>query len=105
MRYIEKNEFSLDQFCTSCVVRKPLRSKHCSECDHCVSKFDHHCPWVDNCIGQYNLKYFIGFVVFTPICLMFFMHGSITCNFYNFNFFQFSLNIFIIIQRFHNLWY
>lgn len=39
LQFIEHNEFALEQFCTSCVVRKPLRSKHCSECDHCVSKF------------------------------------------------------------------
>ena len=34
-------------------------SKHCGSCDRCVNGFDHHCKWLNNCIGEENYKCFI----------------------------------------------
>ncbi|KAF8393113.1 hypothetical protein HHK36_021354 [Tetracentron sinense] len=51
------------QLCATCKIVRPLRSKHCSTCDRCVEQFDHHCPWVSNCIGKKNKWDFIWFLV------------------------------------------
>ena len=51
-----------EKFCKKCDMEKINRSKHCIICDKCIEKFDHHCIWLNNCIGAKNLKYFYYFV-------------------------------------------
>ncbi len=48
------------QACRTCRFLKPARSKHCSICKACISKHDHHCIWVNNCIGRGNYGHFIA---------------------------------------------
>uniref|UniRef100_A0A803Y5G7 Palmitoyltransferase n=1 Tax=Meleagris gallopavo TaxID=9103 RepID=A0A803Y5G7_MELGA len=43
-------------FCTSCLVRKPLRSVHCLLCDSCVARYDQHSLWIAQCIGKSNSR-------------------------------------------------
>ena len=58
------------KICKYCKEIKPLRTHHCSLCDICVIKMDHHCPWINNCVGQNNQRYFLLFL-FHSFCYTF----------------------------------
>eukprot|EP00002_Diphylleia_rotans_P018192 TRINITY_DN352_c2_g2_i4.p2 TRINITY_DN352_c2_g2~~TRINITY_DN352_c2_g2_i4.p2 ORF type:complete len:251 (-),score=33.11 TRINITY_DN352_c2_g2_i4:222-974(-) len=64
LRFATKGIMPDDRFCHTCMIAKPKRSKHCSVCDHCVERFDHHCVWINRDVGQENHLYFVGFLAF-----------------------------------------
>eukprot|EP00917_Polyrhabdina_sp_WS-2016_P018017 GHVP01038948.1.p1 GENE.GHVP01038948.1~~GHVP01038948.1.p1 ORF type:complete len:640 (+),score=54.48 GHVP01038948.1:119-2038(+) len=59
------------KLCISCRTVKPFRAHHCSDCAHCVHRFDHHCIWLDNCVGKNNQRAFYLFLFFLTNALLF----------------------------------
>ena len=55
------------RFCNKCKVWKPDRCHHCSGCDKCILRMDHHCPWFGTCIGYKNHRFFFQFLIYSTI--------------------------------------
>lgn len=91
-------KFNEENFCIHCMIRKPLRSKHCRRCSRCVAKHDQydypflcpltladlttfysHCPWIFNCVGANNLRHFVIYVVCLEIGILLFIRLVIGC--------------------------
>lgn len=69
------------QFCNVCQGYKAPRSHHCGKCGRCVMKMDHHCPWINNCVGHRNHGYFTAFLFFA-VCGCLQASIELTCSLY-----------------------
>ncbi|ODV98378.1 hypothetical protein PACTADRAFT_38220 [Pachysolen tannophilus NRRL Y-2460] len=103
------------RYCNKCRVWKPDRCHHCSSCQKCVLKMDHHCPWFATCIGFKNVKYFIQFLIYSvlyssfglivtgELAYKFFTNEEYLENYFSLNYlflFILSLTIFISVGVF-----
>ncbi|KIK66341.1 hypothetical protein GYMLUDRAFT_38150 [Collybiopsis luxurians FD-317 M1] len=55
------------RYCSRDLFIKPYRAHHCRACGTCVLKYDHHCPWIGQCVGARNHKFFLNFNLATAV--------------------------------------
>jgi len=56
--------------CPDCEIIRTDRSRHCSICNQCTERFDHHCPWINNCVGSSNHGLFMTFIFLMATLLL-----------------------------------
>mmetsp|Transcript_58795 Transcript_58795/g.116498 ORF Transcript_58795/g.116498 Transcript_58795/m.116498 type:complete len:342 (-) Transcript_58795:64-1089(-) len=67
----EKKRSGDRRHCKWCGKYKPDRCHHCRVCRICILKMDHHCPWIYNCVGFYNYKYFFLLIMYSAMACQF----------------------------------
>ena len=66
-----ENKIYINEYCPYCRVKKTNKVKHCHICKKCIKGFDHHCNWIDNCVGEKNKIKFLVFVLITLLNLIY----------------------------------
>ncbi|XP_071957867.1 palmitoyltransferase ZDHHC7-like isoform X2 [Antedon mediterranea] len=65
--------------CQKCEAYRPPRAHHCRICRRCIRKMDHHCPWINNCVGEFNQKFFIQFLFYVGLAAIYSIVLVILC--------------------------
>ncbi|CAF1488227.1 unnamed protein product [Adineta ricciae] len=64
-------------YCNICDANVTEKAKHCSSCNKCVYAFDHHCIWLNNCIGGKNYRRFLTMLTLLVIGTLFVFINSL----------------------------
>lgn len=59
------------RICRHCRCIKPPRAHHCSISGKCILEMDHFCPWMNNCVGYNNYRYFVSFLIYLCVGAMY----------------------------------
>jgi hypothetical protein len=55
------NHEELNLRCPICNKHKFYRASHCTQCDDCIIRRDHHCIFLGICVGYQNTQYFCNY--------------------------------------------
>jgi len=64
---VARDSFRMCSYCIKCDDVKPYGTSHCSTCNKCIVDLDHHCPFLQNCVGKHNVRAFICFCLWCSI--------------------------------------
>ena len=78
-------------YCNICAMTRPPRARHCRHCDNCVmvcfvrpilhshyrQTFDHHCPWIGNCVGLRNYRQYFIFLISSAVSSLLILSCSV----------------------------
>ena len=84
----KKDKIKLDlgpevKLCPICLVDKNLHSTHCKVCNKCLTKdFEHHCSYINNCIGENNRRVFVFFLISCFIGILTFTYLAVSIDTY-----------------------
>jgi len=68
------------RYCKVCCKAKPPRAHHCHMCGVCILKMDHHCPWINSCVGHHNQRYFLLFLFYLWVGTLYVSTVLFLCN-------------------------
>lgn len=79
---IPKDFFADFRYCYECHFYKPPDAHHCRACGKCIVDMDHHCPFINNCVGRANLRNFVLFLFWACLTMVYvmFICGSVLYN-------------------------
>ena len=64
----------INDYCTKCKIKKENHTVHCFICQQCIEDFDHHCYWINKCVGKKNYCLFISFLFYNLINFSYYIY-------------------------------
>jgi ankyrin repeat protein len=58
LNLLVKEEQSIEDYCLNCQIKQNSEIIHCLICNKCIEGFDHHCYWLNKCVGEKNINSF-----------------------------------------------